>query len=64
MKDNYSNLDTSFMNNLSAVMSRRFNSYKRNKKGFLNDVIVPVILLIVGIGLSKISYLEQSPSRL
>lgn len=51
-KDNVSEIESSFFNNLSAVMYLRFSNYKRNKKALFNDAVLPCLLLILGVGLS------------
>lgn len=35
-------------------MLRKFYSYRGNKKGLLSDTLVPVVILLLGIILSKI----------
>lgn len=57
-------MDTSFVTNLGAVLYRRFSNYKRNKKSLFSDVVVPALLLILGISLSKIREDIHSPSRI
>lgn len=64
MKDHKELLDTSFISNLQAIMFRKFSNYKRNKKTFFGDTVVPALLLILGIAMSKIQIDFQSPSRM
>jgi len=52
--ENAKEIDTSFFNNLVAVLLQRFNNYKRNKYAIFNDAILPAILLTLGVGLSQI----------
>jgi hypothetical protein len=54
MKDNVNDLDNSFSNNLKAVLYKRMSNYKRNKKAIFYETFIPAILMIVGIGLSRI----------
>ena len=53
MKDNVDELDNSFLSNLKAVLYKRFNGYKRNKKAIFNEVVVTALFMIAGIGLTK-----------
>jgi len=64
MKDNVDDLDNSFSNNLKAVLYLRYSNYKRNKKAIFNEAILPAIIMIVGIGLTRIKPNWQSPSRI
>jgi len=63
-KDNASEVDNSFFNNLLAVMYMRFSNYKRNKTALFNDAVIPCILLILGVGLSQIEKGFDQPSRI
>ena len=63
MKDNVNDLDVSFCTNLKAVLYKRLNNYRRNKKAIFNEVIIPSIIIIVGISLSRLTYPVRSPSR-
>jgi len=51
-KDNKSEINEGFFNNLGAVIYSKFNNYKRNKHALFNDAVLPAILLTLGIGLS------------
>jgi hypothetical protein len=55
MSDNVKDLDESFTNNISAVLYKRYSNYKRNKKAIFNETVIPAILMIVGILVSRIS---------
>jgi hypothetical protein len=63
MKDNVNDLDESFSTNLKAVMYKRFNNYRRNKKAIFNEVILPSIIMVVGVSLARLTYPVRSPSR-
>ena len=63
-KDNASEVDNSFFNNLLAVMYMRFSNYKRNKTALFNDAVIPCILLILVVGLSQIEKGFDQPSRI
>ena len=53
----------SIMDNITAVMTKRAHIYKRDRRGLICEVIVPVILVLIGLGLTKISFLKPSNSR-
>ena len=40
---------------------KRFNIYKRDKCGLVCEILVPVILVIFGLGLLQIAFLKNSP---
>lgn len=42
---------------------KRFNIYKRNKKGFLNELLTPVIIVLIGLGMAEIQFFNDSPIR-
>ena len=63
LKDNHSELDRSFLTNFTAVLIMRINSYKRNKKAFLNEVLIPALIIIFGISLTKIPRVYETKSR-
>jgi hypothetical protein len=64
MKDNVKELDNSFLNNLKAILYKRTNGYKRNKKALINEVLVPALFMIAGIALTKRPRNWQSDSRI
>lgn len=64
MRDNVNELDNSFLNNLKAILFKRYNGYKRNKKAFLSEVAVPALFMIAGIALTKRPRMWQSESRI
>ena len=45
-----------------ALLIKRFNIYKRDKCGLVCELVVPVILVIFGLGLLQISWLENPPA--
>jgi hypothetical protein len=63
LRDNHAEVDTSFQNNFMAVLIMRLNSYKRNKKAFLNEVIIPALIMLVALALTKIPRNYESVSR-
>lgn len=52
MKDNQNELDTSFWSNFTAILYRKTQNYKRNKRGFFSDTVVPALLLLLGVAIS------------
>jgi hypothetical protein len=42
----------------------KFNDYRRNKTRLCNDALLPVILLILGVGLSQLKEDFNQPSRI
>ena len=42
--------------NLYALFRKRFFMYKRSYKTFIVEVFIPLILVIIGFGLSKVSF--------
>ena len=62
-KDNNSEIDQSFFNNLSASLYQRWNNHKRNKYLIFSDAILPALLLLLGTCLSQIQYDPSQPSR-
>ena len=64
LKDNVNELDESLSTNLSAVLYKRFANYRRNKKAIFSEVVVPTLIMICGISLTKVVPNLQSPSRI
>jgi hypothetical protein len=53
LKDNVKELDTSFMTCLVSVLFKRFSNYRRNRKAFFNEVVVPAAIVIIGFGIAQ-----------
>ena len=49
------------MDNITAVITKRMHIYKRDKTGLICEIIVPVVLVIVGLCLTKLTFLSNSP---
>lgn len=47
----------------SALMKRRLTAYSRNKAGTLFEILVPVLLILVGLSLTHLNFLAESPTR-
>ena len=55
--------ESSIMDNIIAVITKRMHIYKRDKVGLVCEIIVPVILVILGLSLTKLSFLNDSPVK-
>ena len=51
------------MDNITAVLTKRAHIYKRDKTGLICEVIVPIILVLIGLSLTKISFLKPSNTK-
>ena len=60
----HSKLDNSFCSNLIAILVKRTNNYKRNKKVLFNEVLLPAIAMVFGVFLANIRYTYRSPAEL
>lgn len=47
--------------NITAVITKRMHIYKRDKTGLICEIIIPIILVIFGLLLTKINILSDSP---
>ena len=47
---------------VGALLAKRFHIYKRDKCGLVCELIVPVILVLMGLGLLQIAWLKDSPA--
>ena len=63
MSDNVKDIDESFLNNLHAVLFKRYNNYKRNRKAFLNETFIPAIIMLIGEALTRIKPKLQSDPK-
>jgi ATP-binding cassette subfamily A (ABC1) protein 3 len=52
-----------FFQHLSALFLKRFFIYRRNRKGLIVEVFIPVLLVIIGFSLSKVRYFVEQPQR-
>ena len=63
----YSIADNKIKNNffpqISALINKRFTLYKRNIKGLIFELIVPVLIVTMGLGMSKIQFFKNNPVR-
>lgn len=47
---------------IKALLTKRFNLYKRDKCGLVCELIVPVILALIGLSLLKVPVVTDSPA--
>ncbi|CDW85063.1 abc transporter family protein [Stylonychia lemnae] len=52
-----------FFLHIGALFKKRFILYKRNYKSLISEIFVPVALVILGFGFSKIQFFINSPER-
>jgi hypothetical protein len=64
LKDNIKELDESFGNNFMAIMFKRVSNYRRNTRAVFNEAILPAIIMVVGISLSRYFANWRSESRI
>ena len=50
----------SLSDNITAVLAKRMHIYKRDKSGLVCEIIVPIILVIFGLALTKLNFLSDS----
>jgi hypothetical protein len=48
-----------FFQHLAALFLKRFFIYRRNRKGLVVEVFIPVLLVIIGFSLSKVRYFVE-----
>ena len=53
----HSKLDNSFCSNLGAILIKRANNYKRNKKVMFNEVILPALAIVAGVLIANVRYM-------
>ena len=56
-------LDESFCNNFKAVLSKRILFY-RSKQAVFYEFILPIIIMVFGIGATSIDFFNRTPSRI
>jgi hypothetical protein len=64
LRDNIKELDESFTNNFMAIMFKRVSNYRRNRRAVFNEAILPAIIMVIGVGLSRYFANWRSPSRI
>lgn len=52
----------SFCGQVGALLTKRFNLYRRDACGLVCEILVPLMLVILGLGLLKVGWLYDSPS--
>lgn len=51
------------MNHIKALFLKRFFIYKRNYKGLIVEVLIPVVLVLIGFAFSKVQFFFSAPDR-
>jgi len=51
-----------FVKHFAALFVKRYHYSKRDKKGLLCEIIVPVLMVCLGLLLMTISFIEESPA--
>ena len=46
-----------------ALFRKRFYIYRRNLKGLVIEILIPVLLVLIGFAFSKVSFYYNSPER-
>ena len=52
-----------FWQHLGALLLKRFYMYRRNIKGLMTEVFVPVILVLIGFGMTQVQFFFSQPTR-
>ena len=66
MLENYSiseNNVSGFTRNFSAICGKRFTLMRRGWRNMLFEILTPVLFVIAGFGLIKLTFLYDSPPR-
>ena len=50
-----------FHSQFSAVVDKRMNCFKRYRKGILSELLVPILVITFGFGLSSIDFVADQP---
>lgn len=52
-----------FLDHLGALIRKRLHQYRRNYKGLVVEILVPVLLVLIGFAFSKVQFFVSSPNR-
>jgi ATP-binding cassette subfamily A (ABC1) protein 3 len=52
-----------YFKQVKAVLQKRINIYKRNLRGLILEVFVPVLIVLIGLGLTRLEFFKSAPSR-
>lgn len=52
-----------FSIHFKALFKKRLNVYKRNVKGLITEIIIPIILVLIGFAFTKVTFFKNSPDR-
>ena len=53
-----------FYQHLKALFLKRFYIYRRNRRGLVIEVLIPVLLVLIGFAFSKVQFFNPQPDRL
>ena len=53
-----------FRIHIDALFRKRLYIYRRNYKGLIVEVLIPVVLVLIGFAFSKVRYFFNPPERL
>ena len=59
----HSPTDETFCSNLGAVLLKRVNIYKRNRRSFLFELLIPAVLVLLGVIISKVNQRKGSHAK-
>lgn len=54
---------SSVKENVSALLKKRLNLYKRDRVGLVCEVIVPFLMVLIGCCMTKINFIKTSVTR-
>lgn len=52
-----------FCIHFAALFRKRLSMYKRNVKGLITEIVIPIVLVLIGFGFSKVQFFNDSPAR-
>jgi ATP-binding cassette subfamily A (ABC1) protein 3 len=51
-----------FGSSVKALLTKRFNIYKRDKCGLICEIIIPILLALIGLSILKVPIVTDSPA--
>jgi len=64
LNDNVKSDLTKFLIDIKAVMYKRYFQIIRDRKSFLLEFLCPILLVLIGCGVSSITFFQEAPSKL
>jgi len=52
-----------FFTHLFAVFRKRFFTYRRSWRALLGDIFIPILIVLIGLGFTKVKFFSDSPPR-